>query len=53
MARVDVKADRQAGRLRALAVHPEPDAPAETAEALREELELLAGWIDLTAVAYS
>jgi uncharacterized protein len=53
VARVDVKADRHAGLLRALAVHPEPDAPAETAEALREELELLAGWIDLTAVAYS
>ena len=27
VARVDVKADRQAGLLRALAVHPEPDAP--------------------------
>ena len=27
--------------------------PPETVEALREELELLAGWIDLTAVAYS
>ena len=48
VARVDVKADRQAGLLRAIAVHPEPGAPPETAEALRAELELLADWIGLT-----
>ena len=53
VARVDVKADRQAGLLRAIAVHPEPGAPPEMAEALREELELLADWFGLTAVAYS
>ena len=52
-ARVDLKADRQAGRLRVQAVHLEPDAPPETTGALREELELLAGWLGLTGVAYS
>ena len=47
VARVDLKADRQAGRLLAHAIHHEPDAPPETDEALREELELLAGWLGL------
>jgi uncharacterized protein YcaQ len=47
VARVDLKADRQAERLRAHAIHPEPGAPPETEAALREELELLAGWLDL------
>ena len=35
------------GLLRAHAVHLEPGAPPETAEALRAELELLAGWLGL------
>ena len=48
VARVDLKADRQAGRLLAHAVHPEPDAPPETEAALAEELALLAGWLGLT-----
>jgi uncharacterized protein len=52
-ARVDLKADRHAGLLRAQAVHLEPGAPPETTGALREELELLAGWLGLTGVAYS
>ena len=47
VARVDLKADRQAGLLRAHAIHLEPDAPPETDAALREELELLAGWLGL------
>ena len=47
VARVDLKADRQAGLLRAHAIHHEPDAPPETDAALREELELLAGWLEL------
>jgi uncharacterized protein YcaQ len=47
VARVDLKADRQAGVLLAHAVHLEPDAPPETEAALREELALLAGWLDL------
>jgi uncharacterized protein YcaQ len=51
VARVDLKADRQAGVLRVQAAHAEPDAPDETAEALRAELELMAGWLGLGAVA--
>jgi uncharacterized protein YcaQ len=47
VARVDLKADRQAGCLRVIATHPEPDAPPETGAALREELALLAGWLGL------
>jgi uncharacterized protein len=49
VARVDLKADRQAGLLRALAVHEEPGAPAGTQDALRAELELLGGWLGLAA----
>ena len=47
VARADLKADRQAGVLRVHAVHLEPGAPAETGEALRDELRLLAGWLGL------
>ena len=47
VARVDLKADRQAGRLLAHAIHLEDDAPPETGAALAEELELLAGWLEL------
>jgi uncharacterized protein YcaQ len=47
VARVDLKADRQAGVLLVHATHLEPGAPPETPEALREELELLAGWLGL------
>ena len=47
VARVDLKADRQAGQLRAHAIHLEDGAPPETEAALREELELLAGWLEL------
>ena len=47
VARVDLKADRQAGLLRAHAIHLEDDAPPETSAALAEELELLAGWLEL------
>src|SRR3954466_4061302 len=46
VARVDLKADRQAGRLLAHAVHLEPGAP-DTADALEPELERLAGWLGL------
>ena len=48
--RVDLKADRQAGVLRVQAAWAEPDAPPETAEALRSELESMAGWLGLERV---
>ena len=47
VARVDLKADRAAGVLLAHAVHLEEGAPPQTAEALHEELALLAGWLGL------
>ena len=50
--RVCLKADRQAGVLRANASHHEAGAdPAETAEAMAAELRLLAGWLGLDGVA--
>jgi uncharacterized protein YcaQ len=51
VARVDLKSDRQAGVLRVQAAHAEPDAPPDTAEALRAELETMAGWLGLGGVA--
>ncbi len=49
--RVDLKADRQAGVLRAQAAHAEPGAPAETAEALAQTLAEMAAWLGLEGVA--
>ena len=50
--RVCLKADRQAGVLRANAAHIEPHADApEIAAALALELKLLAAWLALSAVA--
>ena len=50
--RVCLKADRQAGVLRANASHVESHAdPAETAQALAEELHMMAGWLGLGDVA--
>lgn len=50
-ARVDLKADRQAGLLRAQASHAEPGADDETPAALAAELKRMAGWLGLDGVA--
>lgn len=47
VARVDLKSDRAAGILRLQALHLEPDAPAETLDALTAELASMAGWLGL------
>lgn len=49
-ARVDLKADRKAGILRVQAAWGEPDATAETPEALAGELRLTARWLGLDRV---
>ncbi|CAN5379658.1 hypothetical protein BH09PSE1_BH09PSE1_12670 [soil metagenome] len=49
-ARVDLKSDRQAGVLRVQAAWSEPDADADTPEALAAELRLMAGWLGLSGV---
>ncbi|HEY3436163.1 MAG TPA: crosslink repair DNA glycosylase YcaQ family protein [Actinotalea sp.] len=52
-ARVDLKADRQAGVLRVQSAHAEPDAPAETADELTAELAEMARWLGLDDVVVS
>lgn len=47
VARVDLKADRQASRLIVQSCHLEPDAPREAPEALRDELARLDRWLGL------
>jgi uncharacterized protein len=49
-ARVDLKADRKAGKLLVLAAHAEPDANGETAAMLARELSLMASWLGLQGV---
>jgi uncharacterized protein len=51
VARVDLKADRQAGVLRVQAAHAEPEAPTEAAAALRAQLAAMAGWLGLDGIA--
>ena len=50
VARVDLKADRQARMLRVQAAHAEPDAPPETPERLASELRLMADWLELDGI---
>jgi uncharacterized protein YcaQ len=50
VARVDLKAHREASELEAKAVHLEDGAPPEAVDELRAELELMAGWLQLGTV---
>src|SRR6478735_7144041 len=50
VARVDLKADRRAGRLVVQGAYAEPGAPQETAEELSAELRRLAGWLGLADI---
>lgn len=51
VARVDLKADRKAGRLLVLAAHEEPGVPTgDVADALAGELQALSEWLSLDTI---
>ena len=51
VARVDLKSEREAGKLRVIATHYEPGVDRRAVDAdLRDELDLLARWLGLRAV---
>ena len=50
VARLDLKADRQAGRLFAHAEHLEPHAPTDVMDAISDELQAMADWLQLGEV---